>query len=93
MRRNSKGVRELITAPVTKHSEKPKEVYDRIMRLTEGENWLENAQGREFRYDHLYLELFARNYFAGWHSMGLDLPAPGQGKDIREVMKGRTLWD
>jgi len=83
LRRQSKAVRELLIAPLGKHSAKPYEAYSRIMRITEGEGWLEK---NSYQWDHLYLELFARNYFAGWLSAGLDLPAPGMGQDIRNVL-------
>lgn len=60
--RVSKGIRQLIrkpfqeeiNSPVTKHSQKPIEIYDRIEALLDGP----------------YLEIFARNTRPGWISIG-----------------------
>jgi N6-adenosine-specific RNA methylase IME4 len=52
--RKSKGVRQLIVAPVREHSRKPDEVYARIESLTEGP----------------YLDLFARQRRPGWSCWG-----------------------
>lgn len=79
-RRASARVRNLIEAPIGRHSAKPREVYDRIQQLMEGDDWREKPQ------ELLYLEIFARNYHPGWYSMGLDLPEKGMGKDIRDVL-------
>ena len=53
-RRLSKGVRELIVAPVREHSRKPDEIYSRIEQFCAGP----------------YLELFARQRWPGWTSWG-----------------------
>jgi N6-adenosine-specific RNA methylase IME4 len=52
--RKSAGVRELIIAPVRQHSRKPDEIYSRIEALCDGP----------------YLELFARQQWPGWFSVG-----------------------
>jgi len=52
--RKSKGVRELIVAPVREHSRKPDEVYQRIEALCAGP----------------YVELFARQQWPGWICVG-----------------------
>jgi N6-adenosine-specific RNA methylase IME4 len=52
--RVSKGVRELIVAPVREHSRKPDEVYRRIEALCDGP----------------YVELFARQQWPGWICVG-----------------------
>jgi N6-adenosine-specific RNA methylase IME4 len=70
-RRHSKSVRQLIEAPIGKHSAKPHEIYQRIEELT--------GPG-------IFLEMFARNEQPGWLSMGIDLPAVGQGRDVRYVL-------
>jgi len=53
-KRKSGGVRELIVAPVREHSRKPDETYRRIEALCDGP----------------YLELFARQQWAGWTCIG-----------------------
>lgn len=53
-KRLSKGVRELIVAPVREHSRKPDEQYERIEQLVAGP----------------YLELFARHRRDGWSAWG-----------------------
>lgn len=53
-RRISKGVRQFITAPRREHSRKPDEIYGRIEALVAGP----------------YLELFARQKWPGWASLG-----------------------
>jgi N6-adenosine-specific RNA methylase IME4 len=52
--RKSKGVRELIVAPLREHSRKPDEVYQRIETLCEGP----------------YVELFARQRWPNWTCVG-----------------------
>jgi N6-adenosine-specific RNA methylase IME4 len=52
--RRSKGVRELIVAPRREHSRKPDEVYQRVEALCHGP----------------YVELFARQQWAGWTCVG-----------------------
>ena len=51
---SAKDVRELIVAPLSDHSQKPQETYERIERLVGGP----------------YIELFARNEREGWDSFG-----------------------
>jgi len=53
-KRLSKGVRQIIQAPRREHSRKPDEIYERIEALVEGP----------------YLEMFARQEWAGWDSWG-----------------------
>ena len=55
--RKSKGVRELIVAPIREHSRKPDEVYQRIEALCPGP----------------YVELFARQQWPGWICAGDEL--------------------
>lgn len=55
-------VRQLIVAPVTEHSRKPDETYERIERLVEGP----------------YLELYARHPRQGWVSWGNELAFTGE---------------
>lgn len=57
VKRKSKAVRQLIVAPVTKHSAKPHEAYERIEALFHGP----------------YVELFARNTREGWTSIGNEI--------------------
>jgi N6-adenosine-specific RNA methylase IME4 len=52
--RRSKGVRELVVAPIRQHSRKPDEVYARIEALCAGP----------------YVELFARQQWPGWIAVG-----------------------
>ena len=56
-RRESASVREVIFAPVGRHSEKPAETYERIEAYSSGP----------------YLELFARRPRAGWSAIGNEL--------------------
>jgi len=56
-KRLSKGVRELIVAPVREHSRKPDEVYSRIEAMSAGP----------------YVELFARQQWPGWISVGNEI--------------------
>lgn len=53
-KRKSAGVRELIVAPVREHSRKPDEIYSRIEPFSDGP----------------FLELFARQQWPGWVSVG-----------------------
>lgn len=53
-RRLSKGVRQVIDAPRREHSRKPDEQYERIQKLVAGP----------------YLEMFARQQWPGWDSLG-----------------------
>jgi N6-adenosine-specific RNA methylase IME4 len=52
--RRCAAVRELITAPIGRHSEKPAEIYSRIEALVDGP----------------YLELFGRRTMPGWDAFG-----------------------
>jgi N6-adenosine-specific RNA methylase IME4 len=52
--RKSKGVRELIIAPVREHSRKPDEIYARVEALSAGP----------------YVEIFARQRWPGWICLG-----------------------
>ena len=52
--RKSASVRELITAPIGRHSEKPSEIYSRIEALVDGP----------------YIELFARRTAPNWEAFG-----------------------
>jgi N6-adenosine-specific RNA methylase IME4 len=54
VRRNGKGVRQVIMAPRREHSRKPDEIYDRIELLVDGP----------------YLEMFARQTRPGWDHHG-----------------------
>lgn len=56
-RRRSKGVSQLLVAPISRHSEKPAEQYDRIESLFNGP----------------YCELFARQRRPGWVSLGNEI--------------------
>jgi N6-adenosine-specific RNA methylase IME4 len=58
-KRLDKGIRELIIAPVRRHSQKPEEAQNRIERYADGP----------------YLELFARRQRDGWTCWGDELPA------------------
>lgn len=61
-KRINADVRQVIIAPALKHSQKPKEVYRRIERLTEGD----------------YLEIFAREHYPGWDAIGNELEGDGR---------------
>jgi N6-adenosine-specific RNA methylase IME4 len=52
--RRSRGVRELIVAPLREHSRKPDEIYQRIETLCDGP----------------YVELYARQQWRGWTCVG-----------------------
>jgi site-specific DNA-methyltransferase (adenine-specific) len=65
--RESKYVKQVILAPKTKHSEKPKEVYQRI---------------KELFGDLSRIELFARQKTEGWDAWGLEVPKETQ-KELR----------
>lgn len=72
LERKAKDVKQLIFAPIGKHSEKPREQYGRIHRL--------------FGTDIKCIELFARKQNpppSTWDATGLDF----DGKDIREFIK------
>lgn len=56
-KRINRDVRQVIIAPPYRHSEKPKEIYRRIERLTEGD----------------YLEIFARDHYPGWDCIGNEI--------------------
>lgn len=56
-KRIAKGIRQLVVAPVRKHSQKPDAIYTRIESL---------VQGR-------YLELFARKKRPNWTSLGNEI--------------------
>jgi site-specific DNA-methyltransferase (adenine-specific) len=74
--REERNVKQLIFAPIGKHSEKPKEQYDRYDRLF-------GIQKHNYR----CIELFARKQNAppnGWKATGLDY----DGIDIRDFLKG-----
>lgn len=72
-RRLGKGVRQVIRAPRREHSRKPDEVYGRVESLVGGP----------------YLELFARQAWAGWSSWGNQtdkyVAAPVAANDNAEV--------
>ncbi len=74
-RRASASVRQLVVAPVRRHSQKPDVVYDRIERLVEGDDYTELT--------HSYLELFARRERVGWDCIGNEL---GMQRDVRDVL-------
>lgn len=57
-------VEEVVVSPLTRHSAKPSEVRDRIVRLMG---------------DVPRIELFARERTAGWHAWGNELPPLTQG--------------
>ena len=61
--RKSKGVRELIVAPIREHSRKPDEVYRRIEALCAGP----------------YVELYARQQWPGWICVGNESERFGHG--------------
>jgi len=63
--RRSKGVRELIVAPIRGHSRKPDEVYQRIEALCAGP----------------YVELYARQRWPGWICVGDEVDKFGVGDD------------
>ena len=63
-KRMNADVREVIKAPVGRHSEKPAEVRRRIERLVDGP----------------YLELFAREMHLGWNRWGKDPALQEEGK-------------
>ena len=68
VRRQDKGVRQVVMAPRREHSRKPDEVYERIERLVDGP----------------YLEMFARQRWRGWAAWGDEVekfsaPAPEGG--------------
>ncbi len=60
--------RNFIIAPVREHSQKPDEQYDKIEKLYPNKR---------------YLELFARQTWPGWDSLGYEI----DGKDIRDALK------
>lgn len=79
-RRKSQSVKQVILAPVGKHSEKPYEQYERIEALFEGP----------------YLELFATKPRKGWVSLGYEIDgkdifdALKELNNLKEVQNGST---
>ncbi len=65
-KRNSASVREVVFAPVGRHSQKPAEVYDRIEEYSNGP----------------YLELFGRAVPATWSAIGNELEEVGPGTEL-----------
>jgi N6-adenosine-specific RNA methylase IME4 len=65
-KRISKGVHQIVTAPVGEHSVKPEEVAQRIERLVGGP----------------YLELFARRLRPGWTCWGDEVPIDDADKRL-----------
>lgn len=63
--RGARNIRQLITVPRGKHSEKPKEVIDAIQKMFP---------------HHKRIELFARKNVQGWDSWGLDMNADYSNK-------------
>ncbi len=69
-KRKSKGVRQLIVAAIQRHSQKPDAIYGQIEALVDGP----------------YLEVFARQRYPSWDSIGNEI----DGRDIREVLTPAT---
>ena len=57
--RGARNIRQMITAPRGRHSEKPLEVIDGITKMFPQQE---------------KIELFARNNFVGWDNWGLEIP-------------------
>jgi len=64
-----------VVAPMTRHSEKPEEVQDRIERLVEGP----------------YLELFARRHRPGWTCIGNELDGLDIRESLARLARDETL--
>lgn len=73
MKRMDANVMQTIDYPVTKHSAKPPEVRDRIVRLFG---------------DLPRIELFARDRVQGWDSVGLDLSGKDIRTELDELIQG-----
>lgn len=72
-KRLNADVRQLIVAPVGKHSAKPHEAYSRIERLFSGP----------------YLEAFARNRRAGWTSVGDEIDGLDICQSLAQLKQNR----
>jgi len=72
-KRVSSSVRQLVTARAAKHSAKPPEVRDRIVRLFG---------------DRPRIELFARNCAPGWHATGLDYDGLDVRDALQQIKDG-----
>lgn len=73
----NRGVRELIVAPVTRHSEKPQEQYERIEALY--------PEGRK-------IEIFARARRVGWWALGNEVNAGMDIRDsLPRVLTGQPV--
>lgn len=68
-KRISASVHSVVMTPVRKHSQKPDEVREKIIELMG---------------DIPRIELFAREAFSGWDSLGFDV---GEGKDVIEGVR------
>lgn len=66
-KRVSKSIKQLIVSPIEKHSKKPDEARERIVELLG---------------DLPRVELFARQQYTGWDSIGNEI----DGRDIRDVI-------
>jgi N6-adenosine-specific RNA methylase IME4 len=71
-KRKAADVRQVIMAPVRRHSQKPDEQYDRIMRLVDGP----------------YVEVFARRPWPGWDAIGNEIDGRDVRDVLREVVNG-----
>jgi N6-adenosine-specific RNA methylase IME4 len=72
--RQSAGVRQVIAAPIGRHSEKPEEFFARVARLTGG----------------AYLELFARKPREGWTCWGDEIPRDDFTRGLRASERRQT---
>lgn len=73
-KRISKSVKQLIFAPVSKHSKKPAETYNRISSLVGS--------------DKTKLEMFATSKVEGWTSIGLDVTGNDIRDDLQKLIRG-----
>jgi N6-adenosine-specific RNA methylase IME4 len=71
---HSRSVRNLIVAPVQKHSVKPDQLYRDIEALYPGP----------------YVELFARRHYPGWDCWGVSWLLPRAGQRSHRIARGRA---
>lgn len=75
--RRSAAVRQVIRAPIGRHSEKPKEIYERVQALSGGP----------------YLELYARELREGWTCWGDEIPRIAFAEKLRSASRGEEKPD
>ena len=76
LNRQDKSISQIVLAPITKHSEKPKEVRQKIVRLCG---------------DLPRIELFARQKTEGWDALGFDIDGKDIKESIKLLAQKKPL--